>query len=379
MKKSRRLGSGEDGGAATSEALAEPGQRPVAAELQPAEGAASARAPEGEAPGSAVASGAAPLSAAGLEATALEELQRARAGGRSEASAAEHDGPRERAQEQRPDSATAEEAEVESASPGAGPALPQGVGELIEADVLRTFPNNAAFQQMGGPDQLRRVLRQLALDDAELGYCQSLNFVAAVFIMVLREDRLALPAMRQTLVKLGARCWYTDGMRQLRADTVVLEDLVRARLPDVHRTFQIHRFDLLMVVSKWFLCLYATVMEGETLRRVWDAMLCDGVEALFRVALATLACREEAITQARSIDDLLHMFQDWTPGTGPGPEKLLRAAYDERLVGRLSRAWLAGQRRLAVQRVATADTRLEMRQQALWRGGVRPASVLAHG
>mmetsp|Transcript_90841 Transcript_90841/g.236664 ORF Transcript_90841/g.236664 Transcript_90841/m.236664 type:complete len:595 (+) Transcript_90841:2-1786(+) len=359
----------------TAEALAE--SRSTSASATRALAPASAA--EGESQGGAAASCAAAMPAASLEAVATEELQLAKVEGSLEAPAAERDGPGECAPDSLSDSAVAEEVEAVSTSPLADTVLPQGVSEQIEVDVLRTFPNDMVFREMGGPDHLRRVLRQLALDDAELGYCQSMNFVAAVFIMVFRDDQLALPAMQRTLLKLGARSWYTDGMKQLRADTAVLEDLLRERLPDVHRTFQIHKFDLIMIVSKWFLCLYTTVMEGETLRRVWDAVLCDGVEAVFRVALAALACREAAITQARSIDDLFHLFQDCTPGTGPGPDELMRAAYDERLVGRWSRVWLADRRRQAAQKVSTADTRLEMRQQALWRGGVRPACVLAHG
>merc|ERR1712061_443713 len=99
------------------------------------------------------------------------------------------------------------------------------------ADVARTFPNCSAFQNIGGPDQLRRVLRALALSDTELGYCQSLNFIAAIFIIVLHDEHRALVAVQHLLTKLGTRGWYTDGMCQLRADTAVLDDIIRERLP----------------------------------------------------------------------------------------------------------------------------------------------------
>merc|ERR1712008_157062 len=132
-------------------------------------------------------------------------------------------------------------------------------------DVQRTFPNCPAFQEEGGPDQLRRVLRSLAANDTELGYCQSLNFIAGVFVMVLRDERAAVLAVQQLFVKLGTRMWYTDGMRQLRADTCVLEDLLQERLTGVFRVLRRYKFDLLFVTSKWFLCLFATTLEGEAL------------------------------------------------------------------------------------------------------------------
>jgi len=253
--------------------------------------------------------------------------------------------------------------------------LPRVIYEQIEADVLRTFPSNVAFREAGGPDQLRRVLNSLAALDPELGYCQSMNFLAATFIMVFGDEASAHLAVKQLLVKLGTRCWYTDGMRQLRGDTFVLEDLIKERLPNVHAALRRHGFDMLFVSSKWFLCLFSTTLQGETLKRVWDVMLCDGIEAVFRVALAMLALGADAIIRAATHDDLIFLFQDWQLDVTP--EAIIAAAYDHRTVGPISRAELAQQRKQAAMRVSTADIRDSMYSNKFARGGVRPASMRA--
>jgi len=145
---------------------------------------------------------------------------------------------------------------------------------VIDADVARTFPTSAEFKRKGGPTRLRGVLRALASTDVDLGYCQSLNFIAGIFIMIFADDRVVLSAIGKTLMKLGIRRWYVDGMQQLRADTLVLEELIRERLPHVHGALAAHKFDLLIVSSKWFLCLFTTTLDGEAIKRVWDIMLC---------------------------------------------------------------------------------------------------------
>jgi hypothetical protein len=253
--------------------------------------------------------------------------------------------------------------------------LPTGISDLIDADVARTFPSHKEFRRRGGPARLRGVLRSLASMDSELGYCQSLNFLAAIFILVFMDDRVVLSAVGKTLVKLGIRRWYTDGMQQLRADTLVLEELIRERLPAIHEALTFHRFDLLFVSSKWFLCLFTTVLDGEAIKRVWDIMLCDGIEAVFRVALTLLARKEPLILSAKSCDDLIFMFQEGQ--TDACPDTIVRAAYDPDFVGSLSRADLSRRRQQAVSQISKDDTRSEMRQQHLLRGGVRPASILA--
>eukprot|EP00927_Polykrikos_kofoidii_P073722 TRINITY_DN6973_c0_g1_i2.p1 TRINITY_DN6973_c0_g1~~TRINITY_DN6973_c0_g1_i2.p1 ORF type:complete len:391 (-),score=69.97 TRINITY_DN6973_c0_g1_i2:101-1273(-) len=253
--------------------------------------------------------------------------------------------------------------------------LPDSIVDLIEADVLRTFSTSREFEGVGGPDSLRRVLRRMVVTDIELGYCQSMNFLAAIFIMVLRDESAALNAVRQVLVKLGTRSWYMDGMLQLRGDTAVLEDLIQCRLPVLHKAFKKHQFDLLIVSSKWFLCLFATALEGEALRRVWDVVLCDGIEAVFRISLALLAQHTQAASEAKSVDDLILLFQMAPPLVSA--EDILKAAYDPKLVGNISRSELAQQRQQASRKVSSDDTRAEMRSHHLWRGGVRPASVLS--
>lgn len=251
----------------------------------------------------------------------------------------------------------------------------QSLRDVIEADVCRTFPICPVFQGMNGPDRLRQVLWGFAELDPDLGYCQSINFLAAIFIMVLLDDSVAVTALQQLLTKLGTRRWYMDGMLQLRGDTAVLEQMLDERAPALLQAMRKHRFDLLFVTSKWFLCLFVTVLEGEALRRVWDVMLCDGIEVVFRVSFAMMWLSSDAIVKARSMDDLIHLFQDWRLTCSP--EELIQRAYDPTLLGPVHRSELAQRRKKAVEAISASDLRSEMTNQQFWRGGVRPASILA--
>lgn len=253
--------------------------------------------------------------------------------------------------------------------------LPASILDVIEADVARTFPNDKKFQESGGPESLRQVLIELAKQDKELGYCQSLNFIAANFLMVLSSQEMALAAVRQLIMKLQTRQWYTDGMRQLRGDTAVLEEMVRERLPAVHQVLTLHRFDFLFVTSKWFLCLFAATLTDEVLRRVWDVLLVDGIEAVFRISISLFALHQESILQVKSEDGLIHMMQDWQPDCSP--EVLIQNAYSPSLIGSIGRLELDQRRKRAAEAISNADARAEMRATQLRRGGVRPASVLS--
>merc|ERR1719335_228677 len=124
-------------------------------------------------------------------------------------------------------------------------------------------------------------------------------------------------------------------MNQLRADALVLEKLLAAKLPQVTEAFKAHELALMFVCSRWFLCLFATSLTQQTLLRVWDAMLCEGIEVVFRVAMALLAAQADAISRTNSIDTLVEILQESHDHLDPA--SLLKDAYDATIVGEMSK------------------------------------------
>ena len=59
-------------------------------------------------------------------------------------------------------------------------------------DLARTFPGNAWMRTGEGQAALRRVLLAFAAQNPRIGYCQSMNFLAAALLLAL--DRAEEPA-----------------------------------------------------------------------------------------------------------------------------------------------------------------------------------------
>ena len=105
----------------------------------------------------------------------------------------------------------------------AGP--PQGaVHAAIDADVQRTFPGHRMFETPEGLAALRRVLVAYSVHSPSVGYCQALNFVAAMLLLFVDEEE-AFWLLDAILRKLLPDNYYTPDMEGCLADQACLRHL----------------------------------------------------------------------------------------------------------------------------------------------------------
>ena len=202
--------------------------------------------------------------------------------------------------------------------------LPESEKESIERDLHRTFPDNVRFKpEPGTPDKedtelltaLRRVLRAFALEHPAIGYCQSLNFIAALLLLFLSEEKafwmlhiittLYLPGTHEISLE-GANVdlwvlavalknnhpavWAKVGGKGLTDD-----DGKKSRLPPIS-----------LCTTSWFMGLFIGTLPIESVLRVWDVLFYDGPKTLFRSALAIFKIGEP---QIKSVVDSMELFQ----------------------------------------------------------------------
>jgi hypothetical protein len=67
--------------------------------------------------------------------------------------------------------------------------LIQEYEELIVKDLMRTAPDHLEFEQdfSFGQNRLYNVLKAYANLDPEIGYCQGMNFIAAMLLLNIKD------------------------------------------------------------------------------------------------------------------------------------------------------------------------------------------------
>lgn len=231
--------------------------------------------------------------------------------------------------------------------------LSENDGELIERDLHRTFPDNIHFKpdppnrstsplDSSDPSipshtetpvvsSLRHVLQAFALHKPQIGYCQSLNFLAGLLLLFLPEPKafwmlhlittdylpgthaisleganvdlwVLMTALKESnMPAVWAKLSGTGGAdSQPYTPTDRLHGALKtrplpARLPAIS-----------LCTTSWFMSLFIGTLPIESTLRVWDVLFYEGPRTIFRVALAVFKLGEREI---KDVSDAMEIFQ----------------------------------------------------------------------
>ncbi|XP_018324927.1 TBC1 domain family member 10B [Agrilus planipennis] len=160
--------------------------------------------------------------------------------------------------------------------------------EDIRKDLHRQFPYHEMFisEDKPGQQELFNVLKAYAVFNPTVGYCQAQAPVAAFLLM-------HMPAIQAfwCLVSISDRYlkdYYSPGMETVRRDGMILQGLLKKTCPLAYRHLKKIEAEPMFYCTEWFLCAFTRTLPWDSLLRIWDIFLCEGVKILFKTALVIL-------------------------------------------------------------------------------------------
>ncbi|XP_028756771.1 TBC1 domain family member 2A-like isoform X3 [Neltuma alba] len=156
----------------------------------------------------------------------------------------------------------------------------------IDHDLPRTFPGHPWLDTTEGHAALRRVLVGYSFRDSDVGYCQGLNYVAALLLLVMKTEEDAFWMLAVLLENVLVNDCYTNNLSGCHVEQRVFKDLLAKKCPRITAHLEALEFDVSLVATEWFLCLFSKSLPSETTLRVWDVMFYEGAKIMFNVALA---------------------------------------------------------------------------------------------
>lgn len=188
--------------------------------------------------------------------------------------------------------------------------------EVIERDLNRTFPDNIYFNDSitkcstdKSPQlnqnkadtpmikSLRRVLVAFAHYQPQIGYCQSLNFLAGLLLLFMSEERAfwMLVILTERIIPKV----HSQNLEGVHTDQGVLMLCIKEYIPllwsILGKTFEGEVLSedkiltklppVTLVTSSWFMSLFVGILPIESVLRIWDIMWYEGSKTVFRFSL----------------------------------------------------------------------------------------------
>jgi hypothetical protein len=119
------------------------------------------------------------------------------------------------------------------------------------------------------------LLLAFSVYSPQIGYCQSLNYLAGFFLLFLETEQEAFWMLVTTIHDFMPENMYDTTMEGAHLDQWVLMMFIEEKLPLVWEKFQGSMVPdklpaISLVTSHWFLTLFINILPIETVLRIWD-------------------------------------------------------------------------------------------------------------
>lgn len=184
----------------------------------------------------------------------------------------------------------------------------------ILIDLARTFPNHPYFNKQLGPGQLSlfNLLKAYSIIDSNVGYCQGLSFVAGILLMHLEEEE-SFDAMKYLLITTGLRAQYCPEMTALQIQMYQLSRLIHDHHPQLSKKLESFEMSPTLFAASWFLTIFASQFPLGFVARVFDLVFLEGIQAIFKVAVALLGQHLPLIIECDSFESLVEFLKNTLP------------------------------------------------------------------
>ncbi|KAG8037454.1 hypothetical protein G9C98_005664 [Cotesia typhae] len=200
---------------------------------------------------------------------------------------------------------------------------------IIRRDIARTYPEHEFFKEKDGLGQesLFNVMKAYSLHDREVGYCQGSGFIVGLLLMQQMPEEEAFAVLVALMQEYRLRDMFKPSMAELGVCMYQLEHLVADTYPELSAHFTAQSFHTSMYASSWFLTLFTTALSLPLACRIFDVFLMEGMDIIFKVALAMLDLGKDDLLSL-DMEGMLKFFQKELPGRAENdPDVLMNLAY----------------------------------------------------
>jgi Rab-GTPase-TBC domain len=161
--------------------------------------------------------------------------------------------------------------------------------DTIKNDILKDIPRTYLVSGNSKEEaQLLNILIAFAYVKPSVGYCQGMNFLAAVILKVTKNEEISFWVLLGLMKKWDMENMYVPGVPDLSLREYQMNHYVNNLLPDLYSHFRKVGVTNGFFISRWFMTLFSTYLDYDILVKVWDCFFLDGWKVIIKVGVTLL-------------------------------------------------------------------------------------------
>lgn len=180
--------------------------------------------------------------------------------------------------------------------------------QLINVDAPRTFPEIPEFGEEYRISMIQ-ILYAYSNLNTEVGYCQGMNFIVGLLLLVSCGQEEETFWMFACLME--DRClsgFYKEKFPLLQKYLQAMNQLVDSSIPDLSGHFYREGLQPTDYLQQWFLTLFINCLPLPTVLIVWDGLVCNGLQNILSTTLALLQAVKH-ILLTMPFEDIMNFFR----------------------------------------------------------------------
>jgi len=175
--------------------------------------------------------------------------------------------------------------------------MDQAVVRQVHLDVARTWRTHKDFRNRYRKYQVSifKILLAYSAFDSEVGYCQGMSAIAALFMIIFNDEQAAFWALCSFMIKTPwtQKGMFLPGFPKLNHFTAMWEKILEATLPKIHRHFEEEGVIPQIYLTKWFLQNFLDRLPFHLCIRLWDLFLLEGDTVTIATCLTLFKMKQQ--------------------------------------------------------------------------------------
>ncbi|CXI30560.1 GTPase-activating protein, putative [Plasmodium berghei] len=159
---------------------------------------------------------------------------------------------------------------------------------LIYIDISRTFPELLIFDKYA-QDQLYRILNAYANYESSVGYCQGMNFIVGLLLIVSNFNELETFCILVSLMNnYHLKNFYKEQFPLLNRFIYVFEKILKFEIPDLFEHFNNEEVHPPVYLHQWLLTLFIASLPIKSVIIIWDYLFSTSIKMILIISVALL-------------------------------------------------------------------------------------------